>query len=162
MFRYRSKTIATVSATLVLICCIFNAGAQEDPYLWLEDVSGDRALSWVSEQNLRTQRAIEAHPQFAAIRERTLEVVNSRTRIPAVQKRGAWLYNFWQDARNVRGVWRRTTLAEYSKAEPKWDLVLDLDALAKSEGENWVWKGANCLYPKYERCLLSLSRGGAG
>lgn len=150
-----------MAVTLALICSAFSAGAQEDPYLWLEDVGGERSLSWVSEQNLRTQRALEAHPQFAAIRERTLEVVNSRTRIPSVQKRGAWLYNFWQDARNVRGLWRRTSLAEYSKSEPKWEVVLDLDALAKTESENWVWKGANCLFPNYERCLLSLSRGGA-
>ena len=137
------------------------AVAQEDPYLWLEDVSGDKALSWVKEQNAKTQKLLEAEPLFASIRDKTLEVVNSRARIPAVAKRGAFFYNFWQDEKNIRGVWRRTTIAEYKKAEPKWETVLDLDQLAKTEKENWVWKGSSCLYPSYERCLLNLSRGGA-
>ncbi|MEQ1518878.1 MAG: prolyl oligopeptidase family serine peptidase, partial [Usitatibacteraceae bacterium] len=100
-------------------------------------------------------------PQFAGIRDKTLEVLNSRARIPGVAKRGAFLYNFWQDEKNIRGVWRRTTMAEYKKAEPMWETVLDLDQLAKDEKENWVWKGSNCLYPSYDRCLLNLSRGGA-
>ena len=137
------------------------ASAQEDPYLWLEDVTGDKAISWVKEQNAKTQKLLEAEPLFASIRDKTLEVVNSRARIPAVAKRGAFFYNFWQDEKNIRGVWRRTTIAEYKKAEPKWETVLDLDQLAKTEKENWVWKGSSCLYPNYERCLLNLSRGGA-
>ncbi|MEP7156187.1 MAG: prolyl oligopeptidase family serine peptidase [Betaproteobacteria bacterium] len=135
--------------------------AQEDPYLWLEDVSGDKSISWVKEQNAKTQKLLEAQPQFASIRDKTLEVVNSKARIPGVAKRGDWLYNFWQDEKNVRGAWRRTTLAEYRKAEPKWETVLDLDQLSRSEKENWVWKGSTCLYPNYDRCLLNLSRGGA-
>jgi len=137
------------------------AVAQEDPYLWLEDVGGDKALSWVREQNAKTQKLLEAEPLFASIRDKTLEVVNSRARIPAVAKRGVFFYNFWQDEKNIRGIWRRTTIAEYKKAEPEWETVLDLDQLAKAEKENWVWKGSSCLYPNYERCLLNLSRGGA-
>lgn len=133
----------------------------EDPYLWLEEVQGEKALSWVRDQNAKSQKQLEASPHFAPIRDKALEVLNSRARIPAVQKRGEWLYNFWQDAKNVRGLWRRTTMAEFKKVEPQWETVLDLDALAKAEGENWVWKGSTCRFPKYERCLLNLSRGGA-
>ena len=135
--------------------------AQEDPYLWLEDVTGDKAISWVKKQNAKAQKLLEAEPMFASIRDKTLEVVNSRARIPAIVKRGAFFYNFWQDEKNIRGVWRRTTMAEYKKAEPKWETVLDLDQLAKNEKENWVWNGSSCLYPNYDRCLLNLSRGGA-
>lgn len=138
-----------------------NAIAQEDPYLWLEDVSGDKAIAWVKEQNSKTQKLLEAEQSFVAIRDKTLEVLNSRERIPGIAKRGAYYYNFWQDDKNIRGVWRRTTMAEYKKAEPKWETVLDIDQLASGEKENWVWKGSNCLYPNYERCLLNLSRGGA-
>ncbi len=138
-----------------------NAIAQEDPYLWLEDVSGDNAIGWVKEQNSKTQKLLEAEQPFVAIRDKTLEVLNSRERIPGIAKRGAYYYNFWQDDKNIRGVWRRTTMAEYKKAEPKWETVLDIDQLASSEKENWVWKGSTCLYPNYERCLLNLSRGGA-
>ena len=138
-----------------------NALAQEDPYLWLEDVMGEKAIAWVKEQNAKTQKMLEASLQFAPIRDKTLEVVNSRARIPAVVKRGEWYYNFWQDQKNIRGIWRRTTMDEYRKPEPKWEAVLDLDQLARNEKENWVWKGSTCLYPKYDRCLLTLSRGGA-
>ncbi len=135
--------------------------AQEDPYLWLEDVLGDKAIAWVKEQNAKSQKEIEARPEFGPIRDKVLEVVNSRERIPGVQKRGNWYYNFWQDQSNVRGIWRRTTLEEYKKPQPKWETVLDLDQLAKEEKDNWVWRGSNCLYPDYNKCMISLSRGGA-
>ncbi len=132
-----------------------------DSHLWLEEVMGEKAISWVKEQNAVSQKEIEAHPQFAPIRDKVLEVVNSRERIPFVQKRGGWYYNFWQDRNNVRGVWRRTTPDEYKKAEPKWETVLDLDQLAKDEKDNWVWRGSSCLYPDYDKCMILLSRGGA-
>jgi prolyl oligopeptidase len=148
-----TAVVATIAAN--------SATAQEDPYLWLEDVMGEKAIAWVKEQNAKSQKLIEAQPQFTPIREKVLEVVNSKERIPFVSKRGAYLYNFWQDQTNIRGVWRRTTMEEFKKPQPKWETVLDLDQLAKDEKENWVWKGSSCLYPTYDRCMLNLSRGGA-
>jgi prolyl oligopeptidase len=133
----------------------------EDPYLWLEDVTGDKALDWVRAQNAVSQAELEAVPGFEALRDRLLAIYDSKDRIPGVVARKTWLYNFWKDDANPRGLWRRTTLAEYRKKAPKWEVVLDLDALGKAEGENWVWHGASCLYPDYRRCLISLSRGGA-
>ena len=138
-----------------------HAQATDDPYEWLEDVSGDKAMAWVKEKNAKSQPELEAKPGFKAIHERLLSIYNSRERIPTVQKRGTWLYNFWQDAKNPRGVWRRTTLDEYRKAEPAWEAVLDIGKVGADENVNWVWKGANCLYPDYNRCLVQLSRGGA-
>jgi len=158
MFGYRAATVAAFALGAAMTT---NALAQEDPYLWLEEVMGEKAIAWVKEQNAKTQKVLEASAQFAPIRDKTLEVVNSRARIPGVVKRGEWYYNFWQDQKNIRGVWRRTTMDEYRKPEPKWETVLDLDQLARNEKENWVWKGSTCLYPKYDRCLLTLSRGGA-
>ena len=137
------------------------ANAQDDPYQWLEDVSGDKSMAWVKEQNAPTQKALEGSPGFSALQERLLSIYNSKERIPAVTKRGGFLYNFWQDAQNPRGVWRRTTMAEYRKAEPAWETVLDLGKLSADEHEQWVFKGAAFLYPKYERALVSISRGGA-
>ncbi len=153
---FRNALIGTI-----IMAASLTAAAQEDPNLWLEDVMGDKAIAWVKEQNAKSQKELEAHPQFAPIREKVLAVVNSRERIPFVSKRGAWYYNFWQDSTNVRGLWRRTTLDEYKKATPKWETVLDLDQLAKDEKENWVWKGSTCLFPDYNKCMLPLSRGGA-
>jgi prolyl oligopeptidase len=135
--------------------------AADDPYLWLEDVQGERALAWVRERNAESRKRLEAWPAFGATRDRIREILDSRDRIPAVSRRGGFLYNLWQDAANPRGLWRRTTLEEYRKAQPAWDTLLDLDALGKAEGENWVWHGAQCLGPDYNRCLVSLSRGGA-
>ena len=133
----------------------------DDPYLWLEDVGGDKALAWVRERNAESQPLLESKPEFKAIHERLLAIYNSRERIPGVEKLGAWLYNFWQDDKSPRGLWRRTTLDEYRKKEPAWETVLDIGKLGADENEKWAWKGANCLYPEYTRCLVSLSRGGA-
>ena len=132
-----------------------------DPYLWLEDVQGDQALSWVRERNATATALLEAAPMFADNRAKVQAVLDNREQIPGVSRRGNFFYNFWRDAQNPRGVWRRTTLDEYRKAKPQWDVLLDLDALGKAEGENWVWAGANCLAPDYNRCLISISRGGA-
>ena len=132
-----------------------------DPHAWLEDVHGGAALDWVREQNAQTLKVLQADPEFEATRTKLLAILDSRDRIPGIVRRGAALYNFWQDAEHPRGVWRRTTLAQYRKPQPDWETVLDLDALSKAEGENWVWAGANCLCPDYRRCLISLSRGGA-
>ncbi|HET7731342.1 MAG TPA: prolyl oligopeptidase family serine peptidase [Usitatibacter sp.] len=136
------------------------ANAQEDPYLWLEDVGGEKQLAWVKEQNAPTQKALEASPGFKALHERLLAIANSKERIPYVQKRGAYYYNFWQDERNPRGVWRRTSLAEYRKKDPAWETVLDMGKLSADENEQWAFKGATFLYPDYRRALVSLSRGG--
>jgi prolyl oligopeptidase len=133
----------------------------EDPYLWLEDVTGDKALDWVRQQNAVAVRELEARPDFQPTRQRLLAIYNSRDRIPFVGKSGRYYYNFWQDEKNPRGLWRRTTLEEYRKPEPAWEIVLDVDQLAKDEKENWIWKGADFLEPDYDRALLSLSRGGA-
>jgi prolyl oligopeptidase len=135
--------------------------ARPDPYLWLEDVQGEQALAWVRERNAGTQKTLQSRADYAPLRAEILSVLNAQDRIPAVARRGDWLYNFWQDAGHKRGLWRRTSLSEYRKPAPHWETVLDLDALAAQEGENWVWGGAVCLGPDYRRCLLLLSRGGA-
>ncbi|MBM2806804.1 MAG: family peptidase, partial [Deltaproteobacteria bacterium] len=137
------------------------AQADEDPYLWLEDVGGDRALAWVREQNGASVREIEAAAGFDKLRQRLLSIYESRERIPNVTKHGNYYYNFWRDERHVRGLWRRTTLEEYRKAEPAWETMIDLDQLAASEKENWVWKNADILRPTQDRALIFLSRGGA-
>jgi prolyl oligopeptidase len=133
----------------------------DDPHLWLEDVEGDKSLGWVRERNAITTKELENDPTFASTRQRLLNVYDSDARIPFVSKHGPYFYNFWRDKQHVRGLWRRTTLDEYRKVEPSWETVLDLDALAQREGENWVWGGqSTCLAPDEDRCLVFLSRGG--
>jgi prolyl oligopeptidase len=140
---------------------VVNTPPAEDPYLWLEEVTSDKSLEWARKQNAVTGAELEARPGFADGRDRIRAIMDSKDKIPFVGKQGKWLYNTWKDADHPRGLYRRTTLAEYKKKDPKWETVLDVDALGKAEGESWVWRGMNCLYPKYERCLVSLSRGGA-
>ncbi len=133
-----------------------------DPYQWLEEVTGEKALAWARERNAESGRELAASPEFQKMEADILEVLDSRDRIPAISKRGSYFYNFWKDAEHPRGIWRRTTLEEYRKAQPKWELILDLDALAKAEKENWVWSGVEILKAGgYRHCLISLSRGGA-
>ncbi|MFN9985190.1 MAG: S9 family peptidase, partial [Pirellula sp.] len=133
----------------------------DDPHVWLEDVSGEKALDWVKARNEKAKQRIESDPSFEKLRNDLLEILDSNARIPFVAKNGEFYYNFWRDKKNERGLWRRTTLSEYKKAEPNWEVLLDLDALGKTEGENWVWKGASLLRPDYTRALVTLSRGGA-
>jgi prolyl oligopeptidase len=138
------------------------SAAQEpaDPNLWLEDVTGERALSWVRAQDAITQKELEASPDFRAIDDRLLAIYDSNERIPYVEKRGGYYYNFWQDAQHVHGIWRRTSPGEYLKKDPAWETVLDLDALSAQDAVSWVWKGAQIRYPDYTRALVSISRGG--
>ncbi len=144
-----------------LILAASSAIAQDDAYMWLEEVEGQRALEWAKAQNERSLSELEALPTFEPLLARNLEIFNSDERIAYPAYHGDYIYNFWQDERNERGLWRRTRLEEYLKNNPSWETVLDLDALAQAEGENWVWKGANCLYPDDRLCILALSRGGA-
>jgi len=132
-----------------------------DPYLWLEAVTDEKALDWVRQQNAISTNELQAAPDFGPTRQKLLSILDSKERIPFVAKHGKWYYNFWRDQKNTRGILRRTSLEEYKKSQPIWETVLDLDQLAATEKENWVWKGYNVLEPDYDRCLVGLSRGGA-
>ncbi|HET7247342.1 MAG TPA: prolyl oligopeptidase family serine peptidase [Streptosporangiaceae bacterium] len=136
--------------------------AEQDPYRWLEDVTGTEALDWVRARNEVTLGALSGGPRFASLRAEAREVLDADDRIPFARRRGEYLYNFWQDAEHPKGLWRRTTLAEYRTDRPAWEILLDVDALAAEEGENWVWQGASVLRPGgYRQALVHLSRGGA-
>ena len=137
------------------------APTTNDPYVWLEDVTGERAMTWVHARNAESAKELESGETFKTLQADILKILDSDARIPFVSKEGAYYYNFWRDAKNPRGLWRRTTLEEYRKPSPKWDTVLDVDALGAAEKGSWVFKGARFLKPGYSRCLISLSRGGA-
>ena len=132
-----------------------------DPFLWLENVDAPRSMAWVKDQNTRTLAALEKTPGFDQLRAQIREVLDDKDKIPYVSRRGTYLYNFWTDADHPRGLWRRTTLADYKKPHPTWQVLLDIDALGKAEHQSWVWEGATCKEPQWKRCLVSLSRGGA-
>jgi prolyl oligopeptidase len=136
------------------------AGA-DDENLWLDDIDGAKPLDWVKARNAETVAKYAESQDFKTLDARLLEMLDSDARIPMVSKIGDHFYNFWRDKQHPKGLWRRTTLSEYRKDTPAWETVIDLDALAAAEKENWVWHGAQCLKPDYRRCLVSLSRGGA-
>jgi len=147
--------LATVTFALT------TSAAESDPYLWLENVTGDKALAWAKERSKLTVEQLASDEEFENIESRILGILDADDRIPGVYKAGDYFYNFWRDRRNPRGLWRRTTLEEYRNDHPKWEIVLDLDQLAEQEGENWVFKGAPILTPTYDKALVNLSRGGA-
>jgi prolyl oligopeptidase len=136
------------------------ANAQDDPYIWLEEVDGEEALTWVSEQNEHSLEQLQGDSRYETLREEALALYEASDRIPYGSYFGGMVHNFWQDENNVRGVWRSTSLESYASEDPVWETVLDIDALAEEEGENWVYKGRSCLPPEYRRCLVRLSRGG--
>ncbi|MUL81781.1 MULTISPECIES: prolyl oligopeptidase family protein [unclassified Mycolicibacterium] len=131
-----------------------------DPYLWLEDITGDDALAWVRAHNDSTLAELSGE-RFETMRSEILEILDTDARIPYPGRRGEYLYNFWRDEANPRGLWRRTTLESYRTDDPDWDVILDLDELARTEGENWVWAGPEVIEPEHTLAMISLSRGGA-
>ncbi|WP_413559764.1 prolyl oligopeptidase family serine peptidase [Bdellovibrio sp. HCB209] len=133
---------------------------EQDPYLWLEEVEGAKALDFAKSENEVTLKHFKSNPLFKGIEADYREIYFAKDRVPGVSLHKGILYNFWQDEKNARGLWRTTTIESYKSDNPKWDVILDLDALAKAENENWVWKGASFRKPHYDRVLLHLSRGG--
>ncbi len=134
--------------------------ANGEDHLYLEEVLGERALGEVRAWNDRTLSRLTSDPRFAAMESDALKILNSKDKIPYVSHRNGIVQNFWQDAANVRGVWRKASLESYITANPAWETILDFDVLAKEEGKNWVYKGASCLEPENELCMISLSDGG--
>lgn len=136
-----------------------------DSYAWLEGVEDQKALQWVRAENAKTEAELAAAPEFKKLEGEIRAILDSDAKIPGVEKIGDHYYNFWKDAKHERGLWRRTTLEEYRKPQPKWETVIDLDALNVAEKrtneDKWVWHGADCFKPAYKRCLVALSPGGS-
>jgi prolyl oligopeptidase len=131
-----------------------------DPYIWLEDKDGAKALSWVEAENARTLPRLQKDPRYQGFYRDALAIASAKDRIPAPEARFGRIYNFWRDADHPQGIWRWTTDASYATDAPQWTTALDLDALSTAEGKKWVWKGATCLQPEERFCLVSLSEGG--
>ncbi len=167
----RSAAAGILKAAVVAACGLLlraaepaaadDRGPMDDPFLWLEDVTGEKPLEWVRARNAESTGALAASPDFAAVESRIRSILDSKDRIPMVTKIGDRFYNFWRDAEHPKGLWRRTTLESFRTPSPDWDTVLDLDKLAADEGVGWVWHGATVLEPEDRRCLVALSRGGA-
>ncbi|SEH18862.1 prolyl oligopeptidase [Sphingopyxis sp. YR583] len=152
-------------AALALSCSLtaVAAAAQDvkDPYLWLEDIEGAKALDWVKKENAATDKLITGRPDFEADRKRAREILDDDRQIAEPgEVMGDMITNFWRDANNPRGIWRQSPLGAYLAGKPEWTTLIDVDALGKAEKQSWVWHGADCLAPDYKRCLVSVSPGG--
>ena len=143
--------------TLALIGCGTSNNGEikvEDPYLWLEEVEGKKALEWVESQNKLTEERYSNNPRFNQTYSYLLEDYISVDRIPYPSIWGEYIYNFWRDKNNIRGLWRRASIDSYKSENPKWE-ILDIDLLAKAENKNWAWRGSDCLAPDFTKCLIS-------
>ncbi len=154
----RAKLLFPIVMLGALISGAFAVSA-DDPYAWLEDIHGAKPLAWVAEQNKKSLGQIKADPRYQKNYDNILQVLDATDRIPFGSISHGFVYNFWQDAKNPKGLWRRTSIADYRQPVPHWELLLDVDALARAEKQNWVFAGAECS-PGETRCLIRLSRGG--
>ncbi len=136
------------------------ANEPNDPYIWLEDVEGERSLGWATEASERTLTHLQTRSDFQKLQAEALEVLTSDDRIAYATFRGDRAYNFWQDKDNPKGLWRRSPVKAYLDGEPEWETVLDIDKLAEDEGVSWVFNGSVCLPGEEDRCILRLSDGG--
>ncbi len=132
-----------------------------DSRLWLENVEGEQALNWVRKQNARTSTRLQDDARYDSLLATAQTLYESDDRIPYGSYYGGFVWNFWQDNTFTHGLWRRASLTSYLTDNPEWEVIIDLDALAEKEAINWVWRGADCLAPKYDRCLITLSKGGS-
>jgi len=153
--------VACAGAVLSLVSSfVALAATADDPFLWLEDVRGQRAQKWVRAQNEQTLRSLRADDDYKDALAAASAIVGAKDRIPYGSLAAGWVHNFWQDERNPRGVWRRAPFSEYRHGDPAWEILIDLDALAASRGGDWTWRGAECLPPAFTRCLIRLGRNG--
>ena len=160
MRRATVMLIGLFAATAALAAAAAVKGKpMNDPYVWLEDVHGEKPLAWVKQQNGKSLAVLKADPHYQSNYDFILKVLDAKDRIPYGGLDHQYVFNFWQDAEHPKGVWRRTSIADYAGAEPKWENLIDVDKLATDEKENWVWKGAQCS-PTLTKCLVNLSRGG--
>ncbi len=147
-------------AVLAMAAAMGMARAEEDPHLWLEDIESETALDWVRSQNERSLALLEGDERFDGLYRDALSILNSDARLPLGQIHNGFVYNYWQDETHVRGIWRRASVPSYRTGDPAWETVLDFDALAEAEGENWVHSDIRCLSPEYRHCMIEMSYGG--
>ena len=156
----RPKHIFAAAALSVAAAAAF--AQADDPYLWLEEIEGAKPLATVKQWNAATEATLEKIPGFEAHRQRALQLLNDPNNIAMPDEvMGDLVSNHWVDAEHKRGLWRVSPLAAYLAGKPEWRTLIDVDALGKAEGKSWVWHGADCLPPAYQRCLVSLSPGGS-
>jgi prolyl oligopeptidase len=156
-------THATGTILFTGLCALVVGAARagsDDPYVWLEDAHGERAMAWVVAENAKSTASLERDSRYAGFYQDALAIAQAKDRIPTPNLLAGAVYNFWQDADHVRGIWRKTSFASYRSANPEWSTALDLDALATAEKANWFLTDTTCLEPSERRCLLSLSDGG--
>ena len=156
---FAAMLVAMAPAMLVSAQTRAEAAGDSNPYLWLGQIHGRKALAWADAQTGRSDLALERDPAYARDRSQILSVLNANTRIPEGTLDHGWVINFWQGADHLRGIWRRTTTADYAGKTPHWQTLLDVDQLDKELHKDWVWEGADCT-PAFDRCLVSLSPGG--
>ncbi|MBH5371002.1 prolyl oligopeptidase family serine peptidase [Bradyrhizobium glycinis] len=161
------KTSLLVATLISIACFISTTLSQErtdaaltgDPFRWLEEIEGPAALAWVRAENEKTLGVLQSDPRYRHFYEKAHSILQKdRAAYVALGRRG--LEHFWQDENHVRGVWRRATRESDRSQAPKWEAILDVDALADAENRNWVFRGASCLPPEERFCLISLSDGG--
>jgi prolyl oligopeptidase len=151
---------SALTAGIACLAAILALADDADPYLWLEQVAGPRVDAWVQAENKKTISVLESDPHYTALHADALAIAQADDRIPLPRFLAGRVFNFWQDQAHVRGIWRYTNPADYSKESPDWHTALDLDALAAEEKANWVYKGADCEEPAEQHCMVALSDGG--
>ncbi|KAK0360654.1 hypothetical protein LTR94_026472, partial [Friedmanniomyces endolithicus] len=90
---------AAVSATAASTAPGFAASDATDPYIWLEEVEGDRAMEWVKAHNETSLGVLQGDPRYEGLHQQALDLVQSRDRIPSPGfTHDGHVDNFWQDA----------------------------------------------------------------
>jgi prolyl oligopeptidase len=158
---FKATILILISSSLLFTAaCSSTPNVDEDPYLWLEEVEGKRAVEWAKDQNQKTNQKLAHSKRFEEMKEFTNENLESSNQIPNINTLGEYYYTLWRTKKNPKGLWKRTKISNRLKKIEEWETVLDIDRLAKKENKPWVLNSYTCLKPKETLCLLALSPGG--
>lgn len=156
------RKLSFIQTTLILTTAIQMGctTTMKDQFQWLEDVDAKKSMDWVQKKNDLSVKHFSDREDFPKIESDALKIMDNKDRIPMISFFGDSVYNFWTDNKNPRGLYRRTSFESYKTKNPKWEIVLDVDALNKKEGKSWVFRGCHTFKPDFSRCLIALSDAG--
>lgn len=153
------KTLMAAFLAIGTTGCMTNQ-IKNDPYIWLEEVNSEKSLAWVKTHNQRTVDELQKNSRYQKVTDESLAILSAKDKLPTISFHNGYVYNFWTDTKNPRGLYRRTTYANYKTAKPNWEIILDIDKLGKDEGKSWVFHGCSKFRPNSDRCMMALSDGG--
>jgi len=150
-------------ALIAMATALAAPATAQDSFQWLETPTDPRALEWAARETARSQAAIAAMPERAAIAAELTTLLEAGDPPPQYALLGPVILKFQRSTRHPHGV-MSVARREANGGPGAWRDVLDIDALRAAEGIPYELQfygmDSACAPPEFERCLLRLSPSG--